>query len=93
MTAAGLEKIEAAKANGEWEAATAREDTNVTPAELVQELEKEQALEAFNAWPPSRKKGYLYWLEDAKKAETRQKRINEIVILAANELRPGTKKT
>jgi uncharacterized protein YdeI (YjbR/CyaY-like superfamily) len=83
MTAAGLEKIEAAKANGEWDAATAREDVNLLPADLAGELEQNQAWAAFNEWPPSRKKGYLYWLNSAKRAETRQKRIREIVKLAA----------
>jgi uncharacterized protein YdeI (YjbR/CyaY-like superfamily) len=82
MTAAGLEKIHAAKANGEWDAATAREDINAIPADLAEELEKDQAWAAFDEWPPSRKKGYLYWLGNAKRAETRQKRIREIVEMA-----------
>lgn len=85
MTAAGLEKIAAAKENGEWEAATARENVTVIPADLVQELEKNQALAVFNEWPPSRKKGYLFWLNSAKRAETRQKRILAIVELAATQ--------
>lgn len=79
MTAAGLEKINAAKANGEWDAATTRENINAIPTDLVRELEKNQAWAAFNEWTPSRKKQYLYWLNSAKRAETRQKRILTIV--------------
>ena len=79
MAPAGLEKINAAKANGEWEAATAREDINAIPSDLAQELEKNEAWSAFNKWSASRKKGYLYWLNSAKRAETRQKRIHAII--------------
>ena len=83
MTAAGLEKVDAAKRNGEWEAATAREDVTSIPADLALELEKRQALAAFSEWSPSRKKGQLFWLNSAKRAETRQKRIRTIVELAS----------
>jgi len=79
MTPFGLDKIAAAKANGEWDAAAARENLNAVPSDLVQELEVQQVWADFDELPPSRKKQYLYWLESAKRPETRQKRILAIV--------------
>ena len=47
----------------------------------------------FEAFSPSTRKAYLYWLNAAKRAETRAARIAEIVSLAAanrrNRLDPG----
>lgn len=79
MAPAGLAQVEAARASGEWEAATAREDVNTLPADLAEALDQHQARAAFDAMPPSHRKQYLYWLESAKKPETRQKRIQAIV--------------
>jgi uncharacterized protein YdeI (YjbR/CyaY-like superfamily) len=79
MTSAGLEKISEAKASGEWEAAVLREDVSSVPDDLVQELEENDAWMAFENWPASQKKQYLYWLECAKRPETREKRIRAIV--------------
>jgi uncharacterized protein YdeI (YjbR/CyaY-like superfamily) len=77
MTPAGLEKVARARESGEWEAADAREDVSAIPADL--------AWASFTRWPASRKKQYLYWLSSAKKPETRQKRIQAIVGMAAAE--------
>jgi uncharacterized protein YdeI (YjbR/CyaY-like superfamily) len=79
MTSAGMEKILEAKESGEWEAAKEREDISSVPDDLVQELEENDAWLLFESWPPSQKKQYLYWLEIAKKPETREKRIKAIV--------------
>jgi uncharacterized protein YdeI (YjbR/CyaY-like superfamily) len=79
MTPAGLEKISEAKENGEWEAAILREDVSSVPDDLVQALEEADAWLAFENWPSSQKKQYLYWLESAKRPETREKRIRAIV--------------
>ena len=85
MTPAGLEKIIEAKENGEWEAAIAREDVSSVPDDLVQEVENNDAWIAFENWPASKKKQYLYWLESAKRSETRKKRIHAIVEKAKRE--------
>jgi uncharacterized protein YdeI (YjbR/CyaY-like superfamily) len=91
MAPAGLAKVAAAKASGEWEAATAREDVDTIPADLAAVLDRHQARAAFEAWPPSHRKQYLYWLESAKKPETRQKRIQAIVEAATTgKLPPRT---
>ncbi len=85
MTSAGMEKIAQAKASGEWEAAIAREDVSSVPDDLVQALEENDAWIAFENWPASQKMSYLYWLEIAKRPETREKRIQAIVELAKGE--------
>jgi uncharacterized protein YdeI (YjbR/CyaY-like superfamily) len=85
MTAAGLARIAEAKENGQWEAAIAREDVSAVPADLAEALGKDGLLAAFAAWPASRKKMQLYWLNSAKRPETRQKRVQAIVEMARNK--------
>ncbi len=47
-----------------------------TPLDLKKELEKHpNALDNFNNFAPSYKRTYIYWLEGAKRPETRAKRI------------------
>jgi uncharacterized protein YdeI (YjbR/CyaY-like superfamily) len=82
MTPAGLALVALAKESGAWDAATAREDTSQLPGDLVQALESAGLLSAFEAWPPSRKKQQLFWLNSAKRDETRQKRVQAIVAQA-----------
>jgi len=82
MTPAGLEKIIEAKESGEWEAAIDREDVSSVPDDLVQALEENDAWLAFEQWPASQKMQYIYWVESAKRLETREKRIQAIIELA-----------
>jgi uncharacterized protein YdeI (YjbR/CyaY-like superfamily) len=90
MTPAGLAKVAEAKANGEWDAAAAREDVGSIPPDLERALRKDAAVwERFQLWPASRKRQYLYWLTTAKRAETREKRIKAIVDLAGTPAHAG----
>jgi uncharacterized protein YdeI (YjbR/CyaY-like superfamily) len=58
------------------------------PNELQQELDKHpQAIAYFTAFPRSVKRGILEWISNAKRDETRQKRISETVELAAKNIR------
>ena len=80
MTNAGLSTITTAKKNGEWDAAIQREHVENIPEVLMRALsEKEGALAAYQALTSSRKKQYLYWLQSAKRAETKNRRIQRIV--------------
>lgn len=80
MTEAGKAKIAEAKKNGEWKAAIRREQTDIIPKELETVLrETHGALSAYQALPSSRKKTYIYWLQSAKREETKRKRIQKIV--------------
>jgi uncharacterized protein YdeI (YjbR/CyaY-like superfamily) len=50
------------------------------PADLLFELRKnKKAMEHFQNYPPSHKREYIEWIVDAKREETRLKRIRESV--------------
>lgn len=82
MTAAGLEKIEAAKKDGSWDALNAVEALIVPPDLAAALAESEPAAENFDAFPRSVKKGILDWIRQAKRQETRAARIAETARLA-----------
>ena len=87
MTPAGLEMIEIAKQNGTWTALEAVQDS-VIPADLDQAFQKnEAAWSNFSAFPPSSKRIILEWILNAKRPQTRQKRIDETVELAAQNIK------
>ena len=80
MTQAGLDKVAEAKRNGQWEAATRREEVNAIPSELERALRRHKgALARYRALPASQKKQYLYWMMSAKSADTRTRRIRAIL--------------
>ena len=80
MTEAGKQRIEEAKASGEWDAAIRREKVDVIPEELEIALRKiDGALASYQNLPDSRKKQYIYWLQSSKKDETKQRRIQKIM--------------
>jgi uncharacterized protein YdeI (YjbR/CyaY-like superfamily) len=90
MTEAGLAKVKEAKANGEWRAATQREDTTTIPDDLAQALKANvQARRNFVRLAPSHKRQYLYWITSAKTDRTRQRRIQETVRLVTENKKPG----
>jgi uncharacterized protein YdeI (YjbR/CyaY-like superfamily) len=83
---AGLEMIEIAKQNGIW---TALDDVEnlIIPKDLQAEFAKyTQAAKNFEAFPRSVKRGILEWILNAKKPETRQKRITETASLAQENI-------
>lgn len=87
MAPAGMALITLAKQSGTW---TALEDVqnSVVPPDLENALLKnELAAKNFHAFPPSSKRIILEWILNAKKAETRQKRIEETVRLAAENIK------
>ena len=80
MTEAGYQKIAEAKETGEWDAAIRREQVEKVPKELEIELRKTKgAVSAYRSLPNSRKKQYIYWLQTAKRENTKQRRIQKIV--------------
>lgn len=88
MTNAGLSCIETAKENGSWNFLDDVEDV-IIPADLKEELIKNTtAMDYFESLSDSAKKIMLYWVISAKRAETRQKRIGEIVTNACEGLKP-----
>ncbi|HVE61685.1 MAG TPA: YdeI/OmpD-associated family protein [Chitinophagaceae bacterium] len=87
MTLKGIEAIELAKKNGAWTALDKIENLEI-PADLKKALKQNaEAARHFNAFPRSVKKGILGWIQDAKREETREKRIKETVLLAQKNTR------
>jgi uncharacterized protein YdeI (YjbR/CyaY-like superfamily) len=80
MTEAGLAAVQAAQECGQWQAAIEREDTEYIPSDLEAALQQRKGgMEAFLTLPTSKRKQYVYWLQSAKREETKQRRIDEIV--------------
>jgi uncharacterized protein YdeI (YjbR/CyaY-like superfamily) len=87
MTAAGLGKIEAAQRDGSWNRYDAVEDLTM-PDDLASALAANPTANAnFNAFSSSSKKVILWWIASAKRPETRLKRIQETVTLAAKNIK------
>jgi uncharacterized protein YdeI (YjbR/CyaY-like superfamily) len=92
MTKHGMEKVKAAKKNGEW----------YKTAEAVKEFKMPQALsqllaankkagEFFNELSASHKKQYIGWIASAKKVETKEKRAGEAITLLKKKQKLGMK--
>lgn len=84
MAEAGLALVRHAKRSGAWAAARRREDVSRVPPDLARALAGEPRARAyFEALPPSYRKLVLYWIEDAKRPETRARRIADLVARSA----------
>lgn len=88
MTELGHKSIAIAKKNGSW---TILNDVDnlIVPSDLKNEFQRQEGSEAyFLSLSKSRKKILLYWIMSAKRPETREKRILEIVTQAAVQQLP-----
>lgn len=87
MAPAGLAKVEAAKMDGSWNALDSVEALEIPPdlAEALAALPP--AADNFAAFPRSVRRSILEWIANAKKAETRARRIEETARLAAENKR------
>lgn len=87
MTESGLAKIEAAKADGSWNALDASDNLEIEP-DLLKDFEVNNiAFENFDKFPNGVKKVILSWIYSAKTDATRAKRIAETVSMAEKNLR------
>jgi len=87
MMPAGMAMITLAQKTGTW-SALEKSDALEIPADLQQLFQKNKKAAAFfEQFPPSAKRGILEWIDNAKRPETRQKRLNETVTLAAQNIR------
>lgn len=88
MTKAGLKTVEIAKQNGSWTILDEVEEL-IIPKDLEKEFKKYKgSMDFFHSLSKSTKKSILHWLVMAKRVETRQKRIEEIGVLASQKLKP-----
>jgi len=87
MTPAGLALIEAAKADGSWDALN-HIDALEMPDDLLGALAANaDAQRHFDAFPDSAKRAILFWVTTAKRPETRAKRIATTVERAEQNVR------
>jgi uncharacterized protein YdeI (YjbR/CyaY-like superfamily) len=88
MEAQGYKSIEIAKENGSWSILDGVEAL-IIPEDLKKELDNHKgAFEYYENLSKSVKKMLLYWVISAKRKETRQKRILEVVENASQNLKP-----
>lgn len=86
MKTSGIEKVEAAKADGNWEAAYDSPSNMTIPEDFLGELEKDKKAKTFFESLNKANKYAIAWrLQTAKKPETRAKRMNVILEMLAKE--------
>lgn len=86
MKPAGLKTVEAAKQDGRWDAAYASQKTMTVPVDFQSALNKNKKAKVFfESLTSGRRYSFLFRIETAKKAETRQKRIRQFVGMLERE--------
>jgi uncharacterized protein YdeI (YjbR/CyaY-like superfamily) len=82
MTQAGLREVERAKADGRWDAAYESQGTASVPDDLRDALDANESAKAFFATLDSANRyAILHRIQDAKKPETRARRIATYVAM------------
>jgi len=84
MRPAGLAEVDAAKADGRWEAAYEGQRNAKVPDDLQRELDANRAAREFFATLDSANRyAIVYRLNDAKKPQTRERRLRKFVEMLA----------
>ena len=84
MTPAGLAEIEKAKADGRWDSAYDRFSRATLPEEFTRALAKNKKAQAFfETLNKTNRFSISYRLQTAKREETKQKRLKEIIAMLA----------
>ena len=90
MKPSGLAEVERAKADGRWAAAYESPSTAKVPADLARALKATpQAKSMFDKLTSSQRYTILYQVQDAKRPETRNRRIEKYVEMLERGERPG----
>jgi uncharacterized protein YdeI (YjbR/CyaY-like superfamily) len=90
MTKEGMALVEAGKRSGEWEGAADRENAYEPPPDLAAALAQNVLAKAnLEHMSPSQRRAYFYWVTSAKHADTRLRRVEEVVARAERNERPG----
>lgn len=83
MLPAGLAAVEEAKRRGTWTVLDEVEDL-VIPDDLAAAFAANPpAREHWEAFSPSARRGLLWWIHEAKRPETRERRVTETATMAA----------
>ncbi len=89
MAAPGLAAIEAAKKSGRWQTAYTDREALHVPDDLREALaQNATAFDNFKRFSVSHRNAYVRWIGDAKREETRKRRIAETVKRVAEDQRP-----
>ncbi len=90
MVEAGYGAVEEAKRNGRLESAYTSRVSPQVPYDLEEAMKVNgEAWVNFQRFSNSVKLMYVYWVEEAKKEETRTRRIMEVVSRAAKNIKPA----
>jgi uncharacterized protein YdeI (YjbR/CyaY-like superfamily) len=82
MRPRGIEEVERAKADGRWDAAYEGPKNATVPPDLQAELDKDPDAKAFfESLSSTNRYAILYRLQDAKKPETRARRLEKFVAM------------
>jgi uncharacterized protein YdeI (YjbR/CyaY-like superfamily) len=88
MASTGMATVEAAKKNGKWYEAYAPSAPPKIPDDLKDGLMRdERAWKNFQALAKSHRHTYIHWVMTAKRKETREKRIQEVVRMARENIK------
>jgi uncharacterized protein YdeI (YjbR/CyaY-like superfamily) len=82
MSAAGLKAVEAAKADGRWQAAYSSPRNAIPPEDFLKELARNKKAKAFfESLNKANVYAIVYRLQTARKPETRKKRMQLILAM------------
>jgi uncharacterized protein YdeI (YjbR/CyaY-like superfamily) len=92
LTEAGMMKVRAAKASGLWNKPDRHQVSSNIPRELESELAKNKnAKSFFDQLAPSYQKRFIGWISAAKRQETKERRIREVIALLEKGEKLGMK--
>jgi uncharacterized protein YdeI (YjbR/CyaY-like superfamily) len=84
LQATGLRAVEAAQADGRWDTAYVSQRMAEPPPDLIAALAENPAARAFfDALDRANRYSIIYRINDAKRPETRQKRVTDFVAMLA----------
>lgn len=90
MHGSGMAKIEEARRDGSWHELDDVEN-GVIPKDLMAAFKnRPEAFKNYEAFSRTYQKSYLYWLNQAKRPDTRENRIQEIIRLCGSNIKSRT---
>jgi uncharacterized protein YdeI (YjbR/CyaY-like superfamily) len=88
MKKSGLRSVDAAMRNGKWQIAYSSKVPVEVPNDISRILRGNGVLKKFNSLTQSQKLQYVYWIEQARRQDTRDKRIAELIVRLCDTPRP-----
>ncbi len=88
MTTTGLKLFNEIR-TGKAKRAPVRAEISAPPDLLKALAQNAKARDHFNNFAPSHRKMYIWWINEAKKPETRRRRIKKVVAMAVKNQKPG----